>query len=332
MVLDVWSRKTVGWTMESHLQMEPVRVGLATTPSVSGIGYHCIHMQSITAGTGNGFTIRYPIDLANGSFYGLALNEASSFPHLGRPAEIYRTHYGALIVARNFASEGDARVFGAKLNVAARFLSLERWLPIFTEQEPTPIEVPNVKHTVSIDDDREIYGVAPETFYTIIPEDRIVMSLSEIRGNGSSRVPVQQLFEASSRVNVTKIVDPRRYERVDTACNFWSLACLRAGEIVELTNIVAGMEVLSQTIPWPTKMKPRQPAVEYFIANSWPQLNHISFGLLKTEADIPIFCKQLYRRRNEMIHNGSSPGTNVDVTRTARELLKRMLLLALANI
>ncbi len=289
-------------------------------------------MQLLSTATGNGFTIRYPIDLANGAFYDLALNEASSFPYLGRPAEIHRTHYGALIIARNFASEVDAKAFGARLNIAARFLSLERWLPIFTEQEPTPIEVPKVKHTVAIDDDREVYGFAPETFYTIIPEDRIVMSLGEIRGNGSSRVPVQQLFDASSRVNASRIVDPSRYERVDTACNFWSLACLRAGEIVELTNIVAGMEVLSQTLPWPPGIKARHLAVEYFLEKNWSHVNHISSGLLKTEADIPRFCKQLYRRRNEMIHNGSSPKTNVDVTHTARELLQRLLLVALTSL
>src|SRR5450755_3721085 len=47
--------------------------------------------------------------------------------------------------------------------------------------------------------------------------------------------------------------------------------------------------------------------------------------------DVASFCKVLFRRRNELIHRGKSPGTDAEVTHAASTLCRKVLLLAIAD-
>ena len=130
------------------------------------------------------YTLRFPIDFAhNARLDDSSSNVDSEIVLFGRSVSISAAPFGALIIARDFASEAHAVDFADRLRLAAQVLSVQRQIPIFTEVEPIPIfDIVNATVSDGIEE-RRIDGTAFQTSYTIVPEHQTILSEGELRGN-----------------------------------------------------------------------------------------------------------------------------------------------------
>jgi hypothetical protein len=137
--------------------------------------------------TGRGaerYTLRFPIDFAHNAKLDDSLgNMDREIILFGRSVSIGVAPFGALLIARDFATEAHAVDFANRLRLAAQVFSVQRQIPIFTEVEPTPIfDVVNATVGDGIEE-RRIDGTAFQTMYTIVPEHQTILSEGELRGN-----------------------------------------------------------------------------------------------------------------------------------------------------
>jgi hypothetical protein len=289
-------------------------------------------MHILSAGRGSErYTLRFPIDFAHNA----KLDDSPSRVDreiilFGRSVSISAAPFGALVIARDFALEAHAVDFADRLRLAAQVLSVQRQIPIFTEVEPIPIfEAVNATVGDGIEE-RRIDGTAFETSYTIVPEHQTILSEGELRGNLVRLVAIDYFLDACKLLNGCDIPASSDVSAaIHTAGMFWSLSCTHASEIVTIVNVVAALEVLSTTV---TSRLNRELAVRSLLRHFEDQLsppdNPYRFALGQ---DVASFCKVLFRRRNELIHRGKSPGTDAAVTHAASILCRKVLLLAIAD-
>jgi hypothetical protein len=259
-------------------------------------------MQLLTSGAGEElYTLRYPINLING--YGLSPgHDAHHLKRFGRPTEILPTAYGFLVIARGFSSHAAALAFAQRLHVAARTVSLEYSYPILTDLEPAVIH--RTAELINLDSPpKPIHGIAPETMYTILREDEIIMSAGELRGSGAFGVPLQSFAHF---LDQAARAPGLQCDFVNTACNFWSLACLAVGEVVELTNVVSALEVLSNVTGRKRKgAQALKATVLHFGERANVVLRTLGISNLK---DAVALCDRVWLRRSELIHEAIRQG------------------------
>jgi hypothetical protein len=286
----------------------------------------------LSAGQGSErYTLRFPIDFAHNAKLDDSLSNIDrEIVLFGRSVSISAAPFGALVVARDFATEAHAVDFADRLRLATQVLSVQRQIPIFTEMEPVPIiDVVNATVGEGIEE-RRIDGTAFQTTYTIVPEHQTILSEGELRGNLVRLVAIDYFLDACTLVNGCDIpANSPVSAAIHTAGMFWSLSCTHASEIVTIVNVVAALEVLSTMV---TSRLNREQAVRsllrHFEGRLSPPDNPYRFALGR---DVASFCKALFRRRNELIHRGKSPGTDAEVTHAASTLCRKVLLLAIAD-
>jgi hypothetical protein len=116
-------------------------------------------------------------------------------------------------------------------------------------------------------------------------------------------------------------------DALDTACSFWSIACSRQSEIIRTVNIVAALEVLAAGAGIKAT---RERAVRELLEMEWSILQ-CRIGDLPKELSLRSFCKELFRRRNEFVHTGQSKNTSHEVSHTAEEICKALILEGVAR-
>ena len=289
-------------------------------------------MQFLSAGAGHQrYTLRFPIDLAHNAKINMPEKDSSAdIALLGRAVSLHCAPFGVLAVARDFRTQEEALTFANRLRIAAQVMSIQRQIAVFTQHEPVPIlESPGFIAGIG-DDQRTIHGSAFQTMYTIIPEHELISSEGEIRGNMVRVLEIQSLIEAADALaDLRESGDSRHANTIDTACNFWSLSCAQHSEIISIVNVVAALEVLSTTVQ--TKRK-REFGVRELLLHYLPRLTGLSnCDSLSDKLDPVQFCRQLYRRRSELIHNGRSPSTSTSLGQSARGLCRRLLFFAIAD-
>lgn len=273
------------------------------------------------------YSLRFAVDIPHAAKFSPGSDDNFVvLSYFDREVQLQPVPFGLMIFASDFASESEAKSFGDRLRVACQLLSISKSVPVFTDREPFPVfETENLLESLA-PDARLVDGQALQMSYTIIPEHKVVMNYGELRGNMTRIVSVKYFSEAFKQVEARGVkTDFRFIEAIDIACNFWSIACVQQSEIVSTVNIVAALEVLAAGVGIKGV---REAAVRglfeaecLMIQSNYPELP-------KGHSTVS-FCKELFRRRNELIHTGRSPNTSYEVSLVARDICKALILSAI---
>jgi len=271
------------------------------------------------------YSLRFAVDIPHGAYFSLdSDHEFICMDFLGRRVQLQSAPFGVMIFANNFPNESDARNYGDRIRLACQLLSLRQAIPVFTTAEPSPIfEVAGLLESLD-KDARKIDGMAMQMSYTIIPEHQVIMNYGELRGNLVRLVLPEYFSQAFSEVGAKEPVGTVSFnDSIDVACNFWSVSCANRSDVVGTVNIVAALEVLAAGAGIKAN---REAAVRQLLDNEWPVLKE-QFADLPKGHSVASFCKELFRRRNELVHKGRSPMTALEVSLVATDICRALILL-----
>jgi len=270
------------------------------------------------------YSLRFAVDFTHDAKF--SVDSESGYALLdffGRQVQLQPAPFGVMAFVSDFLTESDAKNFGDRLRLACQLMSVKKAIPIFTDRDPSPIFRMHGFLESLAPGAREVDGQALQMSYTIIPEHKVILSYGELRGNLTRLVPPDYFLDAFREVELGRPKDQFFFDdAIDAACSFWSIACLRHGDIVRTVNIVAALEVLAAGAGVKGR---REGAVREMLESRWPKLLH-QVGTLPSGHSVSSFCKELFRRRNELVHTGHSNCTSSEISAAAVEICKALIL------
>lgn len=288
-------------------------------------------MNKLSTGRGpERYVLRFPIDLAHNVRFKF---ETPSTPlileFLGREVSVTDEPYGAMLSARDFSSESEAASFAAQCRIVCQALSIADRVAVFTDAGIFPVErVQNLVLGLG-SDAPTVHGVVPGTLLTIFPDHEVIVSHDELRGKLIRLLSPRRLTEVADSCEAQGVrIGEETNNRIDAACNFWSLACANQNYIVAMVNVVAALEVLATYFGI---RRPREPGLKELIEFALRSATTVSFTDILASDDPRSFSKKLYRQRNELIHRGVIGPEISDLHERANRLARRLILMAMCD-